>query len=83
VRHAAHWQPLVDAGRMVVLGPVLHATGSWGLGVFEAEDEEEVRAFAAKDPAVTSGTATIEVGKLPTGHVRTRAPWGTRAAGGE
>ena len=69
-RHAAHWQPLVDAGEMVVFGPVLDGTGSWGLGVVEAEDEDELRAFAARDPVVTTGTAQMEMGKMLTGFVR-------------
>ncbi len=69
-RHAAYWQPVVDSGRMVVFGPVLDATGSWGLGVVEAEDEEELRAFVAGDPAVTTETARIELGKVLTGFVR-------------
>jgi uncharacterized protein len=71
-RHAAHWQPLVDAGQMVVFGPVVDSNGSWGLGVVEAEDEEEIRAFAASDPVVTSGTGTIEMGKMLAGFVRPR-----------
>ena len=71
-RHAAHWQSLVEAGHMVVFGPVLDSTGSWGLGVVEAEDEEEIRGFATSDPVVTSGTATIEVGKLLAGFIRPR-----------
>ena len=71
-RHAAHWQPLVDSGDMVIFGPVLDGTGSWGLGVVEAEDEESIRTLAANDPAVTSGTAEIEIGKLLAGHVRPR-----------
>jgi uncharacterized protein YciI len=69
-RHAAHWQPYIDAGRMVVFGPVLDSTGSWGLGVVQAEDEEEIRAFAASDPAVTSGTANLEVGRMLSGFIR-------------
>jgi len=69
-RHAAHWQPRIDSGRMVVFGPVLDGTGSWGLGVIESDDEEELRAFAAQDPAVTSGTAEIEIGKRLAGFVR-------------
>ena len=73
-RHAEHWQSLIDAGRMVVFGPVLDTTGSWGLGVVEAEDEDELRAFAAQDPAVTSGTAHMEIGKMLTGFVRPPAP---------
>ena len=60
-RHAAYWQPLVEAGRMVVFGPVLDSTGSWGLGVVEAEDEDELRAFAASDPVVTSGLSLIHI----------------------
>ena len=69
-RHAAYWQPLVDAGRMVVFGPVLDGTGSWGLGVVEGDDEEELRAFAAADPAVTTGVAKVEFGQMLTGFVR-------------
>jgi uncharacterized protein len=71
-RHAAYWQPFVESGQMVVFGPVLDDTGSWGLGVIESEDEQELRAFAAGDPAVTTGTANVELGKMLAGHVRPR-----------
>src|SRR5881398_2698163 len=71
-RHAAYWQPLVEAGRMVVFGPVLDDTGSWGLGVVEADDEDELRKFAAGDPVVTTCTARIEMGKMLAGFVRPR-----------
>ena len=71
-RHAAYWQPFIDSGQMVIFGPVLDATGSWGLGVVEAEHEDELRAFAASDPAVTTGTAQIEIGELLAGFVRPR-----------
>jgi uncharacterized protein YciI len=57
---------------MVIFGPVLDSGGSWGLGVVEGDDEDELRAFAADDPVVTSGTANIEVGKLLAGFVRPR-----------
>jgi uncharacterized protein YciI len=66
-RHAAHWQPLIDSGQMVVFGPVLDKTGSWGLAVVESEDEDELRSFAAKDPVVTTRT---EAGKMLAGFVR-------------
>jgi len=78
-RHAAYWQPLVDSGRMVVFGPVLDSTGSWGLGVVEADDEDELRAFAAGDPAVTTGTARIEMGRMLAGFVRPTPPPGAGA----
>jgi uncharacterized protein YciI len=71
-QHAAYWQPVIDAGDMVVFGPILDGTGSWGLGVVESEDEDQLRAFAAGDPAVTSGTASVEIGKMAAGYVRPR-----------
>jgi uncharacterized protein YciI len=55
---------------MVVFGSVLDESGSWGLGVVDADDEDELRAFAAGDPAVVSGTGNIEVGKMLAGFVR-------------
>jgi uncharacterized protein YciI len=69
-RHAAHWKPLIDSGRMVVFGPILDTTGSWGLGVVEADDEEELRSFASQDPVVVTGTGKIEFGKMLAGFVR-------------
>ncbi|GAA4788705.1 hypothetical protein GCM10023200_24090 [Actinomycetospora chlora] len=69
-RHAAHWQPYLDSGRMVVFGPVLDETGSFGLGVVDGVDEAELRAFAAADPAVTSGTARLLIGTMLAGFVR-------------
>ena len=69
-RHAEHWGSYIESGQMVVFGPVLDGAGSWGLGVLEADDEDEVRAHAAQDPAVTTGTAQMEVGTLLTGFVR-------------
>jgi uncharacterized protein len=71
-RHAAHWRPLIDSGQMVVFGPVLDDTGSWGLGVVEADDEERLRAFVAADPAVASGTAEIVLGRMLGGVLRPR-----------
>jgi uncharacterized protein YciI len=71
-RHAGHWQRYIESGQMVTFGPVLDATGSWGLGVVEADDEDELRAHAAGDPAVTTGTAEVEIGQLLTGFVRPR-----------
>jgi uncharacterized protein YciI len=69
-RHAAYWQPFIDSGQMVIFGPVLDGTGSWGPGVVEADDGEKLRAFAANDPVVTTRTAQIEMGTLLAGFVR-------------
>lgn len=73
-RHATYWKPYLDSGQMVFFGPVLDDTGSFGLAIVEVddEDEDELRAFAAADPAVRTGTAAIHVGKLLRGFVRPR-----------
>lgn len=72
-RHAAHWQRYLDSGDMVVFGPVIEdLNGSYGLGVIEADDEAELKAFAAQDPVVTTGTASIEIGRMLAGFVRPR-----------
>ncbi len=71
-RHAAHWQPYLATGQMVVFGPFLTDEGSYGLGVVEIPDdaEDELRAFAANDPVVTTGTARIAMAKMLGGFVR-------------
>ena len=71
-RHAAHWQPYLESGRMVVFGPVLDDAESWGLAVVESDDEDELRAFAAEDPVVTTGTAEFRLGTMLQGFVRPR-----------
>ena len=71
-RHGQHWQPLIESGEMVAFGPVGDDTGSWGLGVIETDDADRVRALAAEDPAVTSGTAELQMGEMLTGYVRPR-----------
>jgi uncharacterized protein len=69
-QHAEHWQPLIDAGKVAVFGPVLDSTGSYGLGLLEADSEEEARAVAQADPAVTSGLGKYEIGRMLSGFVR-------------
>jgi hypothetical protein len=71
-RHAAHWRPYLERGDMVVFGPVLTDTDSYGLAVVETDDETRLREFAAQDPVVTTGTAAFEVGRLAQGTVRGR-----------
>src|SRR5258708_34329729 len=68
-RHAAHWKPYLDSGQMGVFGPILDGTGSWGLGVVEADDEQAVGSLAGRDPVVTDGAGKIGLVSLPAGFV--------------
>lgn len=53
--HAAYLRGLGERGVMLVAGPVPEGQGAWGLAVFEAADEGEVRALTEADPIVRSG----------------------------
>ena len=55
-RHADHWQPLVDAGRMVAFGPVMDGSGSWGLGVVEGDGGGDPR-LRGRRPRCRGGPA--------------------------
>jgi uncharacterized protein YciI len=69
-QHAAHWGPYLEKGQMVVFGPIVADTGSYGLAVIESDDENEIREHAAGDPVVTTGTAKFEIGSMLQGFVR-------------
>lgn len=71
-QHAAHWQEWLDRGDLVVFGPVLTEDDSYGLAVVETDDEPGLREHAAADPAVTSGIAEFELGRMPDGRARIR-----------
>jgi len=53
--HGAYLRNFVDAGTVIVMGPVMDPAGPWGLGVFESASEDEVRSILARDPTVLSG----------------------------
>jgi uncharacterized protein YciI len=40
--------------------------------VVEADSEEDLRAIAADDPAVRTGTCTYEIGVMPQASIRPR-----------
>jgi len=54
--HIAYWKALMDKDKVIVFGPVMDPAGVYGLGVIEAENEEEVKAFIANDPATKINT---------------------------
>jgi uncharacterized protein len=63
-RHAAYWRELLDAGRVVVFGPVADPEGVWGLGVVRAGSQAEVVDLGEKDPAIVAGVATFDVAEI-------------------
>lgn len=55
VNHGAYLRKHVETGTVVIMGPVQDQAGSWGLAIFEAGSEDEVRAITARDPTSLSG----------------------------
>lgn len=53
--HAAYLRGLGERGTMLVAGPVPEGQGAWGLAVFEASAEADVRALTDADPVVSAG----------------------------
>jgi len=53
--HGAYLKDYVDKGTVIVMGPVLDPSGSWGVAIVEIGSEEEVRSIIANDPTVLSG----------------------------
>jgi len=52
-QHVAYWGDLMNKGRVVVYGPVMDPKGPFGMGVVEADDEEQLKEFIRHDPAAT------------------------------
>ena len=62
-----HYEYLVglrDEGKLVVAGPSIVAGDTFGIGVLDVDDEDEVRAIVAADPAVGRGAMTAEIRPL-------------------
>jgi uncharacterized protein YciI len=59
--HAAYWQKLQSAGKVVVYGPVADPEGVWGLGVLRAAGRDEALRIGESDPSIVAGVNTFEV----------------------
>lgn len=50
-QHVVYWRRYMDNGMVVVFGPVLDPSGTYGLGIVSVEDEQQVRDLIDNDPA--------------------------------
>ncbi len=55
-QHVVYWRGLMDKGKVLVFGPVMDPKAVYGLGIIEAESEEEVKDFIANDPTTKINT---------------------------
>ncbi len=49
--HIAYWSDKAAQGIAIVFGPVLDPQGVYGIGVYQVQDEAEMRALLDGDPA--------------------------------
>ncbi len=62
-RHVAYWSEKAQRGIALVFGPVMDPKGVYGIGVYRVQDEAEMSALIAADPA--NGLLKYEVLPMP------------------
>ncbi len=62
-RHVAYWSEKAQQGIAIVFGPVMDPQGVYGIGVYLVQDEAEMTALIAQDPA--NGLLKYEVLPMP------------------
>ncbi len=62
-RHVAYWSEKAERGIAIVFGPVMDPAGVYGMGVYNVEDEAEMRRLLDADPA--KGLLQYEVAPMP------------------
>ncbi len=50
-KHVEYWSEKAERGIAIVFGPVIDPNGVYGMGVYEVEDEAEMRRLLEGDPA--------------------------------
>lgn len=50
-RHVAYWSAIAERGTAIVFGPVMDPQGVYGIGVYQVQDENEMRQLLDGDPA--------------------------------
>ena len=61
LEHIAYWTDLQNKGYVIVYGPVMDPKGPWGMGIIEAENEDQVAGFMVNDPTIKAGLHTMEI----------------------
>jgi uncharacterized protein YciI len=65
--HVRYTQEQFSAGKVLIYGPVMAPAGAFGMAVFEAADEAEVRGLLENDPTVRAGLNKFEIHSMRVG----------------
>jgi len=62
--HSRYFEEHFVAGKLLVYGPVMAASGAFGMAVLEVESEDEARRFGEDDPSVKGGLNRFEISPM-------------------
>lgn len=63
-QHGAFLNDLLDKGVVVAHGPVIDPAGSYGVSLFQIDDEQDIAAITSQDPIVQNGVGHYEHFKM-------------------
>lgn len=58
-QHVAYWNPYVENGTVIVLGPVYDSAGGFGMAVLAVDSDEQLQELLNLDPANSLGNYDI------------------------
>ena len=62
--HSRYFDENFAAGRLLLYGPVMAASGAFGLAVLEVDGEAEAQLFGEGDPSVRAGMNKFEISPM-------------------
>ena len=68
-KHVGYWSREAERGVAIVFGPVMDPAGVYGIGVYQVQDEAEMRCLIDADPA--KGLLSYQVLPMPRAVVGT------------
>ena len=72
--HGRYFQEHFQAARLLLYGPVMAPSGTFGLAVLEVDNEAEARQFGEGDPSVRAGLNRFEICPMQVSASRAKQP---------
>jgi uncharacterized protein len=71
-RHVLYFRGLFDQGKVLIFGPVLDPTDSFGMAVLEVGDISEAEQLLAQDPTALAGLNRFRISPMVVGASRAK-----------
>jgi uncharacterized protein YciI len=59
-QHGSYLNELLEQGVVVAHGPVIDPDGSYGVSLYQIEDDQDIAAITSQDPIVKNGSGHYE-----------------------